>query len=220
MIRAEQLTFRYADSKSDALSGLSFHLPKGAFGLIEAGVGAGKSTLIKLLMAREAATGGELEVAGTMLRSVKNVSAYRRSIGVLSNEIPLINDRTVGENVLLPLELTNETAARKKQRLTETLHRFALDDLRNTMPQALSEGERRRAMLARALIHEPMLLIADEPTLALDPASSQAIWDLLYREHQRGMTILAATSAPPVDAKFEGCQRIALSPSLPERLYT
>jgi ABC-2 type transport system ATP-binding protein len=95
--------------------------------------------------------------------------------------------------------------------LTEVLHRFGLDAVKHEFPRGLSEGERRRAKLARALITEPHLLVLDEPTLGLDQTSATALWDLLFREHQRGMTILATISDLPQDPRFDSCQIIKMA---------
>lgn len=212
MVKANSLTYRYDGTRSDVISDLSFELPKGSFGIVEGGVGSGKSSLLRLLMAQDRPTSGELIVAGQELNSMKKgrIAQYRRSIGVVTEHIPLIAERTVSQNIALPLELSDASQATRKLRLLETIHRFGLEQIKEEFPQSLSAGEQRKVMFARALANEPLLLIADEPTLALDPVASAAVWDLLFREHQRGMTILVAVSQLPEDPRIEKCLRFTL----------
>jgi cell division transport system ATP-binding protein len=210
VIHAHNLSFTYPGSRSEAISDLTFDLPKGAFGLIEAAGGSGKSTLIKLLLGIYKPSAGDLEVNGRRVSSSKQTSELRRSIGVVSDGVDLIEDRTVAENVTLPLELAGLSTQETKVRLLDTLHRFGLEEIKNEFPASVSEGERRRTKLARALVSEPFLLVLDDPTLGLDPVTSDALWDLLFREHQRGMTILAAVTRVGTDRRFAQCLRIPL----------
>ena len=209
MISARDLTFRYPDANANTIDDFDLDLPKGQFGILTGPGGTGKSTFITLLLAGKRYD-GSLEVNGAEVSIVKDVAAHRRSIGLVSEEVGLISDRTVGENVVLPLELAGVHKARTKERLVETLHRFGIEAVRNEQPHGLSDSERRRAMLARAIIHEPLLLVLDEPTLGLDTASAAALWDLLFREHQRGMTILAAVSSIPDDPRFQICPKFPM----------
>ncbi len=210
MIKARNLSFTYPGSRSATISELTFDLSKGSFGLIEAPGGTGKSTLIKLLLGVYSPSSGELEVNGQQLHGKNNGAPLRRSIGIVSEGVELIADRTVAENVVLPLELIGAPKKESQLRLIDTLHRFGLGAINDEFPNALSEGERRRTKLARALVSEPMLLILDEPTLGLDPATATTLWDLLFREHQRGMTILAAASSIPPEPRFASCTPIPL----------
>jgi ABC-type multidrug transport system ATPase subunit len=208
VIKARNLTFQYPGSRVEAISDLDLELPKGSFGILEAQGGSGKSTFIKLLLGTLQPTSGDLEVNG--VRSVQDTVKLRRRIGIVSESVDLIADRTVAENVSLPLEIVGDSSSAIKPRLLDTLHRFGLDPIKHEFPSTLSEGERRRTKLARALVTEPQLLILDEPTLGLDPATSMALWDLLFREHQRGMTILAVVSSIPVDPRFAHCLPLTL----------
>lgn len=208
MIKARNLSFTYPGCLKPAISDLDLDLKKGSFGLIESVGGSGKSTLIKLLMAMYRPSAGELEVNGQRLHGRTNVAGFRRSVGVVSETVGLIEDRTVSENIVLPLELADVPTKACQIRLVETLHRFGLDGVRHEFPNAISEGERRRTKIARALANEPFLLLLDDPTVGLDPATASALWDLLFREHNRGMTILAAVSSVPPEARFEGCIRV------------
>lgn len=210
MIKARDLNFRYPEGRTDAITSLDLDLPKGAFGLIESASGTGKSTFIELLLGFHKIDHGQLEVNGENVQRT-NLSRHRQSIGVVSEPLELVPDRTVSENVALPLELSSVPAGAAKSKLVETLHRFGLDEIKHEFPSALSEGERRRTKLARALVNEPFLLLLDEPTLGLDPGTASAFWDLLFREHQRGMTILAAVSSLPSDSRFERCLRLQLA---------
>lgn len=212
MVKANSLTYRYHGARSEAISDLSFELAKGSFGLVEGGVGSGKSTLLRLLTAQNSPTTGELAVGDQDLSKITSsqVAKYRRSLGMLTEHLPLILDRTVSQNIALPLELADVSQSARKTRLLETIHRFGLEAIKDEFPQALSAGEQRKVMLARALVNDPLLLIADEPTLALDPAASSAVWDLLFREHQRGMTILVAVAQVPDDPRIEKCLRFRL----------
>jgi ABC-type multidrug transport system ATPase subunit len=208
VIKARNLTFQYPGSRSEAISDLDLELPKGSFGILEAQGGAGKSTFIQLLLGTVRPTSGDLEVNG--VRIGQDMLKLRRMIGIVSESVDLIADRTVSENVSLPLEIAGYSREAIKSRLLDTLHRFGLDPIKHEFPTTLSEGERRRTKLARALVSEPQLLILDEPTRGLDPATSMALWDLLFREHQRGMTILAAVSLVPDDPRFANCLPLTL----------
>lgn len=210
MISAKDLTFRYPGAKQDTLRNFDLELPKGHFGFLEAAGGRGKSTFTNLLIGVHLPTAGALEVNGIEVSSPKVTSALRRSVGLVTQDIGLITDRSVAENISLPLELNGGRAEDSRLRLFEVLHRFGLTDLKNEYPPMLSEGERRRVMLARALVKEPLLLVLDEPTHALDQKTATALWDLLFREHQRGMTILAAVSDLPVDPRFKYCLRFSI----------
>jgi len=140
-------------------------------------------------------TEGTVHVADISIADLRGnaLASYRRSIGLLSQDLPLLEDRTIGENLLLPLELAGLRSPRCRERVASVLERFGLSDARDTLPKGVSMGERQRACIARAVITEPLVLFADEPAAHLDARSAAEIAAHLIRENLRGMTILMGT---------------------------
>lgn len=212
MIVASGLSFRYPGNTENTLSDLSFELQKGSFAIATGATGTGKSTLLKLLIQEEDIQQGTIEVCGISLgrRSRDRRSKLRKLLGLAHQDFRLLEDRTVRENLLLPLQLQRVSTGSSVKRLSEISDRFQLDDLLSLFPRQLSLGESQRVQIARAVIKEPYLLIVDEPTASLDEPNASRINDLLFQEHLRGMTILVTTSQNPTDPRFLNCQQVAL----------
>lgn len=157
--------------------------------------GAGKTTLIKLLTKQEPPTKGLIFVAGRNLADLRNseVPFYRRKIGVVFQDFKLLPQKTVWENIAFALEVCAFSGAEVTRRTDRVLELVNLTKRKNNYPHELSGGERQRTAIARALVHSPKILIADEPTGNLDPVNTGEIVELLNRIHQRGTTILLAT---------------------------
>jgi cell division transport system ATP-binding protein len=157
--------------------------------------GAGKSTLIHLLIGAEEVTSGRIEVDGVELRQIPApvMQLYRRRIGVVFQDGKLIENRTVAENIAFPLEVCGTDDAIIARRTKELLTRMELMDVAHALPRELSGGELARTAIARALVHEPMVLLADEPTGNLDPRQSLKVLELFQDIHRRGATVLLAT---------------------------
>jgi cell division transport system ATP-binding protein len=157
--------------------------------------GAGKSTLLKMLMLMERPTSGNLLINGKNLNRLTNsqIPMYRRQIGVVFQNHQLLLDRTVFDNVALPLQVSGYPASEIGRRVRAALDGVGLLDKEQQKPVALSGGEQQRVGIARAVVHKPRILLADEPTGNLDPELSSEIMALFRRFQNVGVTILIAT---------------------------
>jgi cell division transport system ATP-binding protein len=174
---------------------VSFTINPGEFVCVTGPSGAGKSTIIHLLIRAELPTAGTIEVDGADIAKlpVPILQMYRRRTGVVFQDYKLLNDRTVAENVAFALEVCGEPDAVIAKRVKEVLTELKIADQADAFPQELSGGEKTRAALARALVHEPNILIADEPTGNIDPDQSREILELLKAVNARGTTVILAT---------------------------
>jgi cell division transport system ATP-binding protein len=157
--------------------------------------GAGKSTLMSLLIREDVPTKGHVFVAGrdiTQLHS-SDLPYYRRRIGVIFQDFKLLPYLTVQENITFALEVSEATQMEIEDRIPKILELVGLTHRRDSYPRQLSGGERQRVAVARALIHSPKVLIADEPTGNLDPENSQEVIDLFKRINQTGTLVILAT---------------------------
>jgi cell division transport system ATP-binding protein len=157
--------------------------------------GAGKTTLIKLLTKQEDPTSGTVYVAGRNLADLRDneVPFYRRKIGVVFQDFKLLPQKTVWENVAFALEVCGLPYSDILRRTEKVIDLVNMGRRKNAYPHELSGGERQRTAIARALVHSPKLLIADEPTGNLDPVNTWEIIELLYRINQKGTTVILAT---------------------------
>lgn len=178
-----------------ALKNVDLNIESGEFVFLTGPSGAGKTTLFKMLCAFDKPTSGLLKVAGFDLSNLnqKTVAEYRRKIGVVFQDFKLLKDRTVFENVALPLRVRGDRPEMIKRRVREVLEQVGLTNKQDQYPEFISGGEQQRTAIARALIHQPGVLIADEPTGNLDPQLSQEIMDLLERVCAQGTTVFVAT---------------------------
>lgn len=174
---------------------LSFRVEPKEFLCITGRSGAGKSTLLALLIGAEAATSGKIEVDGVDLRTVPPpvMQLYRRRLGVVFQEYRLLQNRTVAENVAFPLEVAGASDAVIENRVAAVLTQVGLADKASAYPSELSGGEKARAAIARAIVHDPLIILADEPTGNLDPDQSFLIVQLFQEIHKSGTTVLLAT---------------------------
>jgi len=178
-----------------ALCNINLQIDRGEFVFLTGPSGAGKTTLFKLLSAYDRPTSGSVVVSGLDLARLNpdQVADYRRQIGVVFQDFKLLKDRTVAENVALPLLSRGERPAQVVQKVSDLLAQVGLSDKADQFPDMISGGEQQRTAIARALIHQPELLIADEPTGNLDPVLSEEIMDILERASLRGTTVVVAT---------------------------
>jgi cell division transport system ATP-binding protein len=178
-----------------ALRDIDLVLGEGEFVFLVGPSGAGKSTLLRLLIRDELPSAGELSVDGRDLSRVprRKVPELRRKIGVVFQDYKLLPTRTVRENVAFALEVTGTPRRRIRPAVDRALAVVGLADAADQMPTTLSGGEQQRTAIARALVHEPRLIIADEPTGNLDPLISWEIIQLLLRINELGVTVLMAT---------------------------
>lgn len=157
--------------------------------------GAGKTTLVHALIGAIQLSAGEIIVDRYHITKFNRLALqeYRRKLGIVFQDYKLLPKKTVFENVAFAMEVCGYSEGQIKERVTEVLKTVGLDSARHHFPHMLSGGERQRVAIARALIHEPRLIIADEPTGNLDPDTAQGIVDLFERLHIEGATIIFAT---------------------------
>lgn len=178
-----------------ALKNVDLHIGKGEFVFLTGPSGAGKTTLFKMISAYDVASSGDVKVAGHDLLSIKDsqIPFFRRKIGVIFQDFKLLKDRTVFENVALPLQIRGDKPLSIQRRVQEALEQVGLTHKYDQYPEFISGGEQQRTAIARAIIHQPGVLIADEPTGNLDPKLSEEIMDLLERVCAQGTTVFVAT---------------------------
>jgi len=178
-----------------ALRDLTITIAKGEFVFLTGSSGAGKSTLLRLLLAQEQPTQGDAVVAGRNLSRLRRseVQAYRRAVGFVFQDFKLIPTRTVFENVAFALEVIGMSGEQQRRRAYQTLKRVGLAHRMNTYPLELSGGEQQRVAVARALVNEPQILLADEPTGNLDPDLARQVMALFGEINAMGTTVLVAT---------------------------
>jgi cell division transport system ATP-binding protein len=178
------------------LNNISFEMEKGEFVFLVGRTGSGKSSLLKTLYADLALRLGEIQVAGFNIRGIKNgdVPLLRRKLGIIFQDFQLFPDRTIGENLEFVLRATGwNDRSKMKARQSEVLIQVGLGSVEKKFPHQLSGGEQQRVVIARALLNEPVLLIADEPTGNLDPEVSNGILKIFQAINKSGTTILMAT---------------------------
>lgn len=182
-------------SNTDALDKVSFKIERGEFVSVVGPSGAGKSTLIKLLIREELPSGGRIIVAGrdiTDLRS-KELPYYRRKIGVVFQDFKLLPQKTVYENIAFALEVADASLEEIREKVPDILERVGMLSKRDNFPHELSGGEKQRTAIARAMVHDPKILIADEPTGNLDPVNTWEIIELLFKINKLGTLVILAT---------------------------
>lgn len=178
-----------------ALHDLNLTIGKGEFVFLTGPSGAGKSTLLRLLLRQEAPNSGQLVVNGRSLSKMNatQVQAYRRTVGFVFQDFKLIPRKTVLENVALVPKVLGAPVSTQQRKTFQVLKWVGLQHRMNAFPQELSGGEQQRIAIARALVNDPMLILADEPTGNLDPDLSLDIMNLLREVNARGTTVLVAT---------------------------
>ena len=194
MITFDNVSKRYAGGHQ-ALKDVSFSMEAGAMTFLTGHSGAGKSTLLKLIAVIERATTGQIIIDGQNLGRVRrrNIPALRRNLGIIFQDHQLLYDRTVFDNVALPLVIAGLSHAEIQRRVRAALDKVDLLKREKAFPVTLSGGEQQRVGIARAIVHKPPILLADEPTGNLDPDLSREIMELFMRFNQLGMTLLIAS---------------------------
>ncbi|MFB6562160.1 ABC transporter ATP-binding protein [Streptomyces sp. NPDC056400] len=197
VVRLDGVHKEYGDAK--ALDGLSLEIRAGDAVAVMGPSGCGKSTLLNMVAGLDRPTSGTVEVKGQDLGGLNETGLAlfrRRHIGMIFQFFNLIDDLPVLDNVALAAQLTGAPARQARRRALELLDELGVADRRNTYPAALSGGERQRVAVARALMNRPALLLADEPTGALDSRSGEQVMDLLIDLNQIGQTLLIVTHDP------------------------
>jgi cell division transport system ATP-binding protein len=203
VVRVKEATI-FQDSNS-VLTDLSFDIEKGEFTYLVGRTGSGKSSLLKTLYADLPLRLGDINVAGFNIREMKThqVPLLRRKIGIIFQDFQLFPDRTVGENLTFVMRATGwKESSKMKACLAEVLMKVGLGSVEKKMPHQLSGGEQQRVVIARSLINEPLILIADEPTGNLDPEVSNGIMKLFQQINKSGTAILMATHSYGLIKRF------------------
>lgn len=200
MISLENISKEYAppgrrDKPIVALRDINLQVAKGEFVSIVGTSGAGKSTLIRLLIGEEKPTSGSIKIADRDITKLRpnELPYYRRKVGVVFQDFRLLPNKTVSENISFALEVSDASNAEIATRVPRILELVGLTERANQYPDELSGGERQRTAIARALVHSPRILIADEPTGNLDPHNSWEVIELLQRINRAGTVVLLAT---------------------------
>lgn len=178
------------------LNNISIDVQKGEFVYLVGRTGSGKSSLLKTLYCDLPLQMGAIRIAGYDIDSIKkkDVPMLRRKIGIIFQDFQLLPDRTVAENIYFVMKATGwKDKSKMKAKMSELLMKVGLGAIDTKMPHQLSGGEQQRVVIARALVNEPLLLIADEPTGNLDPEVSEGIFKTFEKINNQGTAILMAT---------------------------
>jgi cell division transport system ATP-binding protein len=193
MISFNKTTFHY--SKDSGIYEIDLKINSNEFCFLLGSTGSGKSTLMKLLYFDLFPTNGEVEIFGHSSNKInqKNVYKVRRDLGIIFQDYKLIKQRSVFDNIALPLRIRGESRGVIKDLVDEAIELTELKGLENKFPLQLSGGEQQRVCIARAIVKSPKLILADEPTGNLDPASGYRILKILEQIHAEGTAVIMAT---------------------------
>jgi cell division transport system ATP-binding protein len=195
MIRFEQVTKRYRGTKRPALQGVDFEVLRGEFVFLVGASGSGKSTCLRMILREETPSDGRVVVLGRDLSTLssRKVPYFRRHVGAVFQDFRLLPNKNVTQNVAFTLQVIGSSRAFIHQAVPEVLELVGLEGKGKRLPHELSGGEQQRVAIARALVNRPQVLLADEPTGNLDPATSVDIMQLLARINAGGTTVVMAT---------------------------
>mgnify|MGYP001287407657 CR=1 FL=1 len=185
---------------------LNLNISKGEFVYLIGDTGSGKSSLLKSLYAEIKISNGKMIIADTNLKSIKRkqIAKFRRKLGIVFQDFQLLTDRSIFENLKFVLKATGWREKEKiNNRISEVLESVNLNNIKDKMPYELSGGEQQRAAIARALLNNPQIILADEPTGNLDPEKSDKIIKLLKEISLNGTTVLIATHDYPIIKKHK-----------------
>ena len=195
MIRFEKVSKIYPKQNHAALDLVNLEILKGEFVFLVGLSGSGKSTFLRLVLREERPTSGEIIVAGKELNrlSAHKIPELRRQVGTVFQDFRLLPNKTVFENVAFTLHVLGYSQKEINREVPEVLELVGLEEKSNRKPSEMSGGEQQRVAIARAYVSRPAILIADEPTGNLDPATSVGIMKLLDRINREGTTVVMAT---------------------------
>jgi putative ABC transport system ATP-binding protein len=205
LIRVDDVSKRYDNDGPFAVEHVSLEVAAGEAVAVMGPSGSGKSTLLNLIAGLDRPTAGTVTVAGQRIDSLSEtgLAKYRRQrVGMIFQFFNLLDDLTVADNVLLPAQLAGLSRARARRRTDDLLERLKISEHRQAYPARLSGGERQRVAIARALVNSPEVLLADEPTGALDTATGEEIGQLLLELNQVGQSMIMVTHNPVLAARY------------------
>ncbi len=187
--------YKSYESGIDVLKNVSFSVEDGEFIFIVGPSGAGKSTILKILIREDIPSAGEVILNDQNISTLtkEELPELRRKIGVVFQDFKLLESKTVFENVAIALEVVNSTESVINSVVPNVLTMVGLLDKKHKFPEQLSGGEKQRVSIARALAHEPDVLLADEPTGMIDPKAAEEVMDILEKINSMGTTIIMAT---------------------------
>lgn len=205
MIKFENVYKQYEKKDKYALENINLNINKGDFVFLVGSSGAGKSTFIRLLLKEQHITKGRLRINGMDVSRLtqRTTPKFRRSIGVVFQDFKLLANKTVYENVAFAMEVTHHNKKDIRRKVPVALSLVGLSHKAKSYPSQLSGGEQQRVGIARAIINNPMILIADEPTGNLDPHNADEIMKLLLDINRRGTTVIVATHAKEIVDKLQ-----------------
>jgi putative ABC transport system ATP-binding protein len=205
LVQLENVTKRYDGTAAAAVDNASLGIDTGEAVAIMGPSGSGKSTLLNLIGGMDRPTSGEVTVGGERVDRLSEAGAARfrrRRVGMIFQFFNLLDDMTVIDNVLLPAQLAGSKARVARERANQLIDTLGIGHRRDAYPARLSGGERQRVAIARALINEPALLLADEPTGAVDSATGDEIGQLLLDLNARGQTLVLVTHSPGLAQRY------------------
>jgi putative ABC transport system ATP-binding protein len=204
LVRITKVTKRYGSRGRPALDEVGLRVAPGESVAVMGPSGSGKSTLLNLIAGLDRPTSGTVTVAGQRIDTLSEtrLARYRRQVGMVFQFFNLLEDLTVLDNVLMPAQLAGMRRSRARARAHELLASLGIDRYRDTYPGRLSGGERQRVAIARALVNSPALLLADEPTGAVDTATGEEIGQLLLELNAAGQTLVLVTHNPDLAARY------------------
>src|SRR5215470_15715298 len=205
LIRLDEVTKRYDSDSAPAVDGVSLQIAPGEAVAVMGPSGSGKSTLLNLIAGLDRPTSGAVTVAGQRIDrlSETGVARFRRqNVGMIFQFFNLLDDLSVLDNVLLPAQLAGVPRGKARARADELLGALGIGEHRQAYPARLSGGQRQRVAIARALVNRPSMLLADEPTGALDSANGKQIGELLLNLNRAGQTLVVVTHNPALAARY------------------
>lgn len=205
MIKLENVSKKYEKKDKFALKDVNININRGEFVFLVGSSGAGKSTFIKLLLREEIPSEGTLTVneKNVAMLSPRTIPRFRRNMGVVFQDFRLLPNKTVYENIAFAMEITQQKKKDIRRKVPVALSLVGLSDKAKSYPNQLSGGEQQRVGIARAIINNPVILIADEPTGNLDPQNADEIMEILQDINRRGTTVIIATHAKEIVDKLQ-----------------